>query len=224
MNKCLEITMASNIKYVNKKIFCRCWSRWIVSLFGRWLRWSLKELFKHIFTNAGVPLLWQYILNIARIFLYWYCSLIITNTDIGFINILICTGSPCLCIWISKRQCLSSVERYDPDADEWTKVADMTTRRSGAGVGVIDGLLYAVGGHDGPTVRKSAEVFHPQVGKNFILWLKVTFSFRKTNGYRFRTCFIEDEMQVCFDTSTIPYDMWTISHIIWYSLWYGYMV
>ena len=71
-------------------------------------------------------------------------------------------------IWILKRQCLSSVERYDPDADEWTKVADMTTRRSGAGVGVIDGLLYAVGGHDGPTVRKSAEVFHPQVGKNVI--------------------------------------------------------
>ena len=62
-----------------------------------------------------------------------------------------------------ERQRLSSVERYDPDADEWTKVADMTTRRSGAGVGVIDGLLYAVGGHDGPTVRKSAEVFHPQV-------------------------------------------------------------
>ena len=31
------------------------------------------------------------------------------------------------------------------------QVADMTTRRSGAGVGVIDGLLYAVGGHDGPT-------------------------------------------------------------------------
>ena len=51
------------------------------------------------------------------------------------------------------------MERYDPDADEWNKVADMTTRRSGAGVGVIDGLLYAVGGHDGPTVRKSAEVF-----------------------------------------------------------------
>ena len=39
----------------------------------------------------------------------------------------------------------------------------MTTRRSGAGVGVVDGLLYAVGGHDGPTVRKSAEVFNPQV-------------------------------------------------------------
>ena len=68
------------------------------------------------------------------------------------------------------RQCLSSVERYDPDADEWTKVADMTTRRSGAGVGVIDGLLYAVGGHDGPTVRKSAEVFHPQKNK----WIQIS--------------------------------------------------
>lgn len=94
----------------------------------------------------------------------------------------------------AQRQCLSSVERYDPDADEWTKgldktgldiissktfysVAEMTTRRSGAGVGVVDGLLYAVGGHDGPTVRKSAEVFNPQVYflKCFILLLYVPF-------------------------------------------------
>ena len=29
------------------------------------------------------------------------------------------------------------------------------------GVGVLDGLLYAVGGHDGPLVRKSVEVFNP---------------------------------------------------------------
>ena len=46
---------------------------------------------------------------------------------------------------------------------KYVSVAEMTTRRSGAGVGVVDGLLYAVGGHDGPTVRKSAEVFNPQV-------------------------------------------------------------
>lgn len=31
----------------------------------------------------------------------------------------------------------------------------------GTGVGVLDGLLYAVGGHDGPLVRKSVEVFNP---------------------------------------------------------------
>ena len=29
------------------------------------------------------------------------------------------------------------------------------------GVGVVDGLLYAVGGHDGPMVRKSVEVYNP---------------------------------------------------------------
>jgi len=29
------------------------------------------------------------------------------------------------------------------------------------GVGVVDGLLYAVGGHDGPLVRKSVEMYNP---------------------------------------------------------------
>ena len=31
-----------------------------------------------------------------------------------------------------------------------------------AGVGVVDGLLYAVGGHDGPLVRNSVEVYNPE--------------------------------------------------------------
>jgi len=38
----------------------------------------------------------------------------------------------------------------------------MTCRRSGAGVGVLDKVLYAVGGHDGPLVRKSVEKFDPE--------------------------------------------------------------
>lgn len=46
----------------------------------------------------------------------------------------------------TSRQCLSSVERYDTDSDTWTTVAEMGARRSGAGVGVLDNLLYAVGG------------------------------------------------------------------------------
>ena len=41
------------------------------------------------------------------------------------------------------------------------RVTDMSARRSGAGVGVLGGLLYSVGGHDGPLVRKSVEVFNP---------------------------------------------------------------
>ena len=32
---------------------------------------------------------------------------------------------------------------------------------SPTGVGVVENLLYAVGGHDGPLVRKSVEVFNP---------------------------------------------------------------
>lgn len=31
-----------------------------------------------------------------------------------------------------------------------------------SGVGVLGGQLYAAGGHDGPLVRKSVEVFDPQ--------------------------------------------------------------
>src|SRR2546429_643700 len=45
---------------------------------------------------------------------------------------------------------LGSVEAYDPVTDLWTTKAAMPTARAFLGVGVIDGLLYAVGGA-GPT-------------------------------------------------------------------------
>ncbi|CAG9767301.1 unnamed protein product [Ceutorhynchus assimilis] len=61
----------------------------------------------------------------------------------------------------ASRQCLSSVECYNPENDTWSPVPDMCFRRSGAGVGVLDGILYAVGGHDGPLVRKSVEAYDP---------------------------------------------------------------
>ena len=56
------------------------------------------------------------------------------------------------------RQCLNSVECYDPVLDEWTQVEPMTQRRSGAAVTVLDNLLYAIGGHNGPDIRKSVEM------------------------------------------------------------------
>lgn len=62
------------------------------------------------------------------------------------------------------RQCLASVERYEPAADAWTPVADMAARRSGCGVGVVEDVLYAVGGHDGPAVRHSVERYRPKDG------------------------------------------------------------
>lgn len=33
----------------------------------------------------------------------------------------------------------------------------MSQRRSGAAVAVLDNMLYAIGGHDGPDIRKSVE-------------------------------------------------------------------
>ena len=42
------------------------------------------------------------------------------------------------------------------------QVSDMSARRSGAGVGVLGHTLYAVGGHDGPLVRKSVECYNAE--------------------------------------------------------------
>ena len=80
----------------------------------------------------------------------------------------------------NSRQCLASVEVYNPEQDIWSPVGDMSARRwvlvlcyyvstyiprSGAGVGVLNGLLYSVGGHDGPLVRKSVECFNPDTNR-----------------------------------------------------------
>lgn len=65
----------------------------------------------------------------------------------------------------NSRQCLSSVEVYNPEQDIWSPVSDMFARRSGAGVGVLHGLLYSVGGHDGPVVRKSVESYNPDTNR-----------------------------------------------------------
>jgi len=65
----------------------------------------------------------------------------------------------------NSRQCLSSVEVYNPEQDIWSPVADMFARRSGAGVGVLNGLLYSVGGHDGPVVRNSVECYNQDTNR-----------------------------------------------------------
>lgn len=63
------------------------------------------------------------------------------------------------------RQCLSTVEYYNPETLKWYMIAEMTCRRSGAGVGVMEGILYAVGGHDGPVVRNTVETYDPASGR-----------------------------------------------------------
>lgn len=66
--------------------------------------------------------------------------------------------APCLLVggWCSG-DAISSVERYDPQTNEWRMVASMSKRRCGVGVSVLDDLLYAVGGHDGSSYLNSVE-------------------------------------------------------------------
>jgi len=59
---------------------------------------------------------------------------------------------------------ISSVERYDPQSNEWRMVAAMTKRRCGVGVAVLNDLLYAVGGHDGNVTMSKNRTFSFFIG------------------------------------------------------------
>ncbi|XP_077984881.1 kelch-like protein 18 [Glandiceps talaboti] len=58
-------------------------------------------------------------------------------------------------------QSLNCVERYDFGSGKVSIVASMNTLRSGVGVAVIDGKIYAVGGHDGTQYLNSVECYDP---------------------------------------------------------------
>ncbi|XP_064418104.1 kelch-like protein 2 isoform X3 [Latimeria chalumnae] len=67
---------------------------------------------------------------------------------------------------LPSRRCragLSSVEAYNIKPNEWFHVAPMNTRRSSVGVGVVGGLLYAVGGYDGASRQclSTVESYNP---------------------------------------------------------------
>lgn len=60
---------------------------------------------------------------------------------------------------------LNSVERYDPQKNEWIVVNPMTTCRGGVGAAVLAGKLYAIGGHDGTNYLSSAECYCPYTNR-----------------------------------------------------------
>lgn len=49
--------------------------------------------------------------------------------------------------------------RYVPATDAWLPVVSMNCQRSGVGLAVVKGRLYAVGGFDGSVYLKSMEWF-----------------------------------------------------------------
>jgi len=58
---------------------------------------------------------------------------------------------------------LKSVESYDPNLDVWTPVTQMSTSRRYHGIGVIDDVMYAIGGvyqeHGNLVYLKSVEAY-----------------------------------------------------------------
>jgi hypothetical protein len=56
---------------------------------------------------------------------------------------------------------VSVVEAYDPETDSWSTRAPMPTPRERLGVGVMDGLLYAIGGRNGSGCGTWVEVYDP---------------------------------------------------------------
>lgn len=69
----------------------------------------------------------------------------------------------------------------------------MISRRSGAGVGVLENVLYAVGGHDGPLVRKSCEKYSPDTNTWATIAGEWDFkAIRNSKKYNFLIIFILD--------------------------------
>jgi kelch-like protein 2/3 len=59
---------------------------------------------------------------------------------------------------------MKSVECYNPSLDKWSSVAKMSNRRYNIGVGVLDGIMYAIGGYNGLIPLKSVEAYNPSTG------------------------------------------------------------
>ena len=66
---------------------------------------------------------------------------------------------------MSEHETLGNVECYDPETDRWVVdvIPQMKYRRSGVGVAVLQGLLFAIGGYlEGKTSTDAVECYNPR--------------------------------------------------------------
>ena len=72
----------------------------------------------------------------------------------------------CICAGgVSEHETLGNVECYDPETDRWVVdvIPQMRYRRSGVGVAVLQGLLFAIGGYlEGKTSTDAVECYNPR--------------------------------------------------------------
>lgn len=66
--------------------------------------------------------------------------------------------------------CVSSVEKYDPSMDVWSReVASLSSPRSGVCVVEMDGFMFALGGFDGAVCTNTVERYDPVLNT----WTKI---------------------------------------------------
>ena len=78
---------------------------------------------------------------------------------------------------VSEHETLGNVECYDPETDRWVVdvIPQMRYRRSGVGVAVLQGLLFAIGGYlEGKTSTDAVECYNPRTKR--CVYTQVMFS------------------------------------------------
>lgn len=60
------------------------------------------------------------------------------------------------------RSTVSSVQAYDPHKDQWQELTAMQVKRRGAGVSLLNGMLYVCGGSSGLEALRSVECYNPR--------------------------------------------------------------
>lgn len=59
---------------------------------------------------------------------------------------------------------MKSVECYDPSIGTWKHVAEMSEGRSDVSIGVLNGIIYAIGGYNELGYCKYVEAYKPSDG------------------------------------------------------------
>ena len=62
---------------------------------------------------------------------------------------------------------LRSVEMFTPSMNQWVSVAPLLQPRSGLGTVIMNGHMYAIGGHDGKGPLNSVEKYDPLTNRWF---------------------------------------------------------
>lgn len=98
-----------------------------------------------------------------------------------YIKICVCVGG------VSEHETLGNVECYDPETDRWVVdvIPQMRYRRSGVGVAVSQGLLFAIGGYlEGKTSTDAVECYNPRT-KRYIVCIYMSI---QSHNIAYSTC------------------------------------